>query len=302
MTRLLATEHRAIATHGLEDVAVPHVGDLQRAAKRTQRMVCTEIRHARHDDAVARQRIACNCIGGEQREDVIAVDRIARGIDEEHAVGIAVERNAEIGTVLLDRGGDIAEMGGPAIDIDVAPVRLGRHQHGLGAEELEEAWRDGGCRAMGAVNDDPHACERDAGDRGNPLGIGLSGARGAVCGAHALTRRQVRVHLEERFDRLLLRVEQFVAVGAEQLDAVIGIGIVARADHDPRSSTALQDRPGDGGRRQDAETDGVAAGRGDARRQRVLEHRARAACIAPDQDHGRGLRRGQTQRGGTPDA
>ena len=93
-----------------------------------------------------------------------------------------------------------------------------------------------------------------------------------------------------------------VPPGAEQLDAVVGEGVVRGRDH-RRRARPRSAHEGHPGRREHAEVDDVGPLGGQAGRQRGLQQRARAAGVAADQeagarqDPGRGPAEGEGQLG-----
>ena len=121
-------------------------------------------------------------------------------------------------------------------------------------------------------------------------------ARAADRGARR--RRGVQALL----DRLLGRVVELVAVAAEELDPVVGVGVVRGREHHAQVEAVAIDEQRRGGRRQHAGEQRVPAGRGDPGRRGGLEHLARLARVAQDHDlralggQQRGRRAGQRQR------
>ena len=51
---------------------------------------------------------------GAERQDLVAVDGLAGGVDRQHAIAVAVERQAQVGTGLEDGRREQTEVGGPA--------------------------------------------------------------------------------------------------------------------------------------------------------------------------------------------
>ena len=233
---------------------------------------------------------------------MIAVDGVACGVDEQHAIGVSVEGHAQRGALSHDCGSDVAEVRRAALHIDVAAIGFAGDEDDVSAEQLKELRRNGRSGAMRAVDDDAHARQRHASDLGYPLGVGLGCARGTAGRADVSAGGQVSIGLEEGLNGLFFGIEELVAVGAEQLDAVVGIGIVARADHNARRGTTLQHPPRHRWRGQDPEPDGVTTGRGDARCECVLEHRAGTTRVASDQDHGCRMRVAQASGRSTTNA
>ena len=77
-------------------------------------------------------------------------------------------------------------------------------------------------------------------------------------------------------------VRQLVAIGAEQLDAIIFERIVAGGNHHTQIGAHFAREQGDGGRRQRPGHDHVHPDRGKTRNQRAFHHIARQACILAD--------------------
>jgi hypothetical protein len=90
--------------------------------------------------------------------------------------------------------------------------------------------------------------------------------------------------LQELLDALLLGVGELVALRAEELDAVVLDRVVARGDHRAGVGTELRGEERDAGRREDAEGDDVAARRADPGDEGGLEHLARRAGVAADDE------------------
>ena len=90
--------------------------------------------------------------------------------------------------------------------------------------------------------------------------------------------------LERGLDLVLGVVVELEAVGREQLDAVVLVGVVRGRDHGREVEPVAADQQRRGGRRQDAGEQRVASGRGHARGDRRLEHLAGLARVADDQD------------------
>ncbi len=149
MTRLLAAEHPLLPAQGLEHVAVADRSrDHPHAALGHQPMEA-EVRHHGDGDDLHAERER------EDREDLIAVHDVAALVDGEHAVAVAVERDAEIERLAPHELLQAGQVGRPAADVDVRPVGLDADRVHLGAELLEEPGRDRGEGAVGAVDADP---------------------------------------------------------------------------------------------------------------------------------------------------
>src|SRR5437868_6751552 len=87
---LLAAKEAALSAEGLEHVTVTDVGREQADPSLLGESVEAEVRHLRHRHDVDVEVI------GEDREDLIAIDRSAVGVDGKHAVAVSVESDAEV--------------------------------------------------------------------------------------------------------------------------------------------------------------------------------------------------------------
>ena len=94
-------------------------------------------------------------VEGEDRQDLVAVDRLAFGIDREHAIAVTVESDAEVEPSVADDSRQKRQVGRAAADVDVLAVRRRRDRCDLGAEPLERLRRDARVRPVCAVDRDP---------------------------------------------------------------------------------------------------------------------------------------------------
>jgi hypothetical protein len=111
---------------------------------------------------------ACQLLG-DQRHQLVAIDHLALLVDDQHPVGVAIQRDADIGAhfVHLPRQG--GRIGRAAIHVDVETVGLVVDRHHLGAQfpQRRRSRLVGG--AIGAIDDDAHARKRHV-LREGPLG------------------------------------------------------------------------------------------------------------------------------------
>ena len=89
---LLAAELAALALQRLQHVAVADVGRHHPHAPFGHQLVEAEVGHRRDRDEVDAE------VEGHDRENLVTVDGLARGVDREHPVAVAVERDAEVET------------------------------------------------------------------------------------------------------------------------------------------------------------------------------------------------------------
>ena len=176
-------------------------------------------------------------------------------------------------------GGNHLRVERAAVFIDVAAVGAGVGEDDGAAttavELVEELWCDGAGGAVGAVDDNGAAVEREAGDGGEEkedvlhaggfVDEGRSGLGGEPMAAVGF-RFEVAEDLV--FDGEFGGVGEFVAVGAEELDAVVGPGIVRGGDDNAGTAVVSAREEGDRGGGDDAgaldhgATGGKAGGEG----------------------------------------
>ncbi len=270
MPGLLAAQRVPVLLHLLEHVAVPHrrLDDLQ--ALPLQRQLEPEVRHDRRDDGVGAQ---CGTLPHRQREyghDLVAVHLLTGVVDGEAPVRVTVVRDAERGPVLDDRGLEQTEVGGTAALVDVEPGRLGADGDDLGTGLPERLRRDPGGGAVRLVEDDLQPVQ-PVGQHADEVGDVLVGPLPVLPHApHARARRPVprgtgAVLLVDGLDTLLQLVVELVPAAGEELDPVVGHGVVARGEHDTEVGAELGGEEGDRGGRQHAHLEDVDTGAGEAR-------------------------------------
>ena len=105
MAALLAAEDGARHLHPLEDVLVADGRPDDLAAGRLDHPLEPAVREDRDDQPAARQVVAAQAVEGQDPEHLVAIDHAPVGIDRDQPVGVAVEREAGIGTGRDDRRG-----------------------------------------------------------------------------------------------------------------------------------------------------------------------------------------------------
>ena len=170
--------------------------------------------------------------------------------------------------------------------VDVEAVRLDTDRDHVGAELPQRVGSDPVGGAVGAVDDHAQAFEREIA-RQRALGefdVAVVNAVDALGAAEfgALGEALDHVAVDQRFDVVLGLVGKLVAVGPEQLDAVVVERIVRGRDHDADVGPHRARQHGDGRGRHRAEQQHVHADRGEARDQRRLDHVAGQPGILAD--------------------
>ena len=133
---------------------------------------------------------------------------------------------------LAHQGLHALEVGGAAAGVDVAPVGLGGEHVDVRTEAAEDLRRRLVGRAVGAVEQDVEPMQVEVGEALAQLAqVVVERAMQRAYVADAL-RDGMRRCLEAPLDGELDLVGQLEAVGAEELDPVVAIGIVRGAEHD----------------------------------------------------------------------
>ncbi len=287
MAGLLAAERVPLVLHLLQDVPVAHgrLHEPQPLALHGERE--PEVGHHGGDDRVRAQRALLAHGERQHGEDLVAVDLGALVVHGQAAVGVAVVRDAEVGAVLDDGGAELVQVGRAVAVVDVEAVGLGADGDDGGPGPGEGLRGDTGGGAVGLVEDDGQAVEtvgENAGEVvdvtvealvvvGDPADAGaggpLPGGAGAVLGVHGL-------------DAVLQLVGELVPAAGEELDAVVGHGVVAGGEHHAEVGAERAGQIRHGGRRQHAHPQDVDARAGEARDDGGLQKLPRRARIAPD--------------------
>ncbi|CAM5208428.1 hypothetical protein BTHI11S_03433 [Bosea thiooxidans] len=209
-------------------------------------------------------------------------------VDDQDAVGVAIERDADIGAQLADLGDERLRMGRADLMVDVEAVRIDADGDDLGAE-LPERLRShlvGG--AIGAIEHDAQAFQAQV-PRQRPLGefdIARIGAVDALGAAEAGRGREAgpEIGVDQRLDLALHLVVELVAVRPEQLDAVVLIGVVRGRDHHAEIGPHRARQHRDARGRDRAEQHHVHADRGEAGDHGVFDHVAGKPRVLADHD------------------
>ena len=134
MSRRLAADVEAALAHVFEHVAVADRSARQRQPDTREVALQPEIGHDGGDDPGLAQPAVAHPAFGHHRQQLVAVDQMAFFVDEDDAVAVAVERDADIRAhfahLLAQRfGGDRS-----AFPVDVEAVGLDPDGDHLGAE------------------------------------------------------------------------------------------------------------------------------------------------------------------------
>ena len=178
-------------------------------------------------------------------------------------------------------------MHGPEAAVDVLSVRLVADDDDLGPQFLQDGWRHAVGGAVGAVDHDGDAFQGQV-PRERVLGVDDVAPGGVVDPVRLAdaggSRPQVvqLVVRDQVLDLGLDLIGQLEAVGAEELDPVVLIGIVRRADHRPGVGAHRDRQVGDGGRRQRAAEQHVDSHAAEPGSERRLQHVAGEPRVLAD--------------------
>ena len=286
MSGLLAADQVAVLLHVLGDILVPDRGLLIPDAQFIQRLVQAHVGHDGGDDlGVAEHAALLEVLCGEI-EDVVAVADVPLLVHRQAAVRVSVKGEADIQLVLKHMLLKLFDVGGAAVDVDVQAVRVVGDHIGIGAEGVKNALGHHPGAAVGAVQADALALV-GAGREGNQVAEIAVPAGGIVDGladVGALGIGKLLIAVEIGLDTVQEALFHLVAVGIDELDSVVVIGVVAGGDHDAAVEIVDARDIGNAGRGGNMEHIGVRAGSRDAGDQGMLQHIAGSTGVLAD-DH-----------------
>ena len=157
MAGLLAAEIAAERAHLLDDIAVADGGAVQPDILRREKALETEIGHDRRDQRAAREPTAARQAGRDQRHQLVAVENDAALVGDDQPVGIAVERDADIGAPRQHLAPHLFGRQRAAFAVDVEAVGRDAEREDLGAELPEHGRGDLVGGAVRAIDDDAQA-------------------------------------------------------------------------------------------------------------------------------------------------
>ena len=209
-------------------------------------------------------------------------------VDQDDAIGVAVERDADVGAHLAHLLGQRFRRGRAAFLVDVEAVGFDADRDDVGAQ-FPQRFRHhlvGG--AVRAIDHDAQAVERELA-RQRALGefdVAVMHAVDAAGAPEAGALRETAVDrlVEQLLDLLFDIVGQFEALRAEQLDAVVLEQIVRGRDHHAEIGAHRLGQHRDRRRRHRAEQQHVHADRGEAGHHGVFDHVAGEPRVLADHD------------------
>ena len=192
-------------------------------------------------------------------------------------------------------------MGGAAVFVDVFSVRFTADHIRRNTDALKQTFGRGRRTAVGAVRQNPSRKSAPIGRSKmfDIIGYGIF----ILIHRSRLCRRRKLTAAHHRFDPVFLLIGQLAAVGAEKFNAVIFVRIMTRGDHHTRVRSSLCHQIRDCGRRHNTGKQHIRTRLCQAARGSRLQHTARFARIASNQNKrlfsvfgGKHLRRGTSKR------
>ena len=286
VSALLAAEDETALAHGLENVPVSYRGLDHADARGAHRSHEAEVGHHGGDHGVAHQLAAVAQGECEEGEDLVTVDHRPVRVDGEEPIGVAVVRNADIGAVRDHGGLEVAKMGGATAVVDVEAVGARMNLDHLGACEAVGLRGHPAGRAVGAVDHHAQAVEAVR-KRGHEVGHVVGAGVGEISDpAHRGTDRPVPRLAEPRLDAVLEVVGQLVATTGEELDAVVGHGIVRGGEHHPDVGAVARGEPRHRRGRENTYPNHVDSGACEPRNDGGLEELAGRTGVTTDDGEG----------------
>jgi hypothetical protein len=167
---------------------------------------------------------------------LVAVDDVALLVGDHHAVGVAVERDADVGAAFAHFGAHRVRRGRANLTVDVEAVRTDADFDLFGAQFPQHLRRDLVGGAVRAIENDAQAVEPQVRRERALREFDVAGLRvvDTLGAAELIGRCQVvgEAVVHHLFDFGFDVVREFVTVGAEQLDAVVFIAVVGGRNHD----------------------------------------------------------------------
>ena len=242
MAGLLPAERPAVLGERLEDVAVADGGGLHPDAMLGHRPAQAEVAHHRGHQHVVAEHAALPHRDGEDGEDAVAVDDPAVRVDREAAVRVAVVRDPEVGADLAHRRLQPLEVRRAGALVDVEPVRVGADHGDPRPGVLEHLRRCARGGAVRRVDDDVQAVQAVRQRAEQVQHVAVLGVGEAADAADVAAERGELLGAERRLDAVLDVVRELDPAVAEELDAVVGRGVVRGRDHHPEVGVDVADQ------------------------------------------------------------
>ena len=276
----------SVGAHVLRDVFVAHGRLFIADARLIERLVQAEVGHDRRNDLGIAEAALGLHVARADIEDLVAVDDRAVFVHGQAAVSVAIEGKAHVQPVETDILLQVFDMRRAAVAVDVRAVGLIADDIRIRTERVKDVLRHHPRAAVGAVKADLHALVRVRGqtDEITDIAVAAGGIVLRAADVRARGKRDLQIAVEIVLDLVNDALLHLLTGAVEQLDAVVRIGIVARADHDAAVKIVRTDDIGHARRRRHVHEIGICAGGRQAGRERIFKHIAGSAGIFADHD------------------
>ena len=288
MAGLFAAQIVAVLAHMFEHIAVAHGGAGHFEADGGEVAFEAKVGHDRGHDARPGQAAVLFPALGHHGHELVAVHQMAALVHQQHPVRVAIKGDADVRPHLPHLGGERLRGGGAHVLIDVEAIGLHADGEDLRAQFPQGRRRYFVGRAIGAIDDDAQAFQREVAGQGALGEFDIAGIDALhPLGPTEIARlREARTEIsgEQGLDLALDLVGELVAIGAEELDAVVLELVVGGGDHDAEIGAHGGGQHGHRRRRHRAEQQHIHAHGGEARDHGGLDHVAAEAGVLADDD------------------
>ena len=287
---LLAADDGAVREHALQNVAIAHGGLNHLEALLLHGDGEAQVAHDGRDDLGVGELATGGQVGAADGQDVVTVDLVALAVHEQHAVGVAVVGQTDVGMGAQHELAQGLEVSGAALDVDVGAAVIGVDSVHRGAQALQRGGRGLARSTVTAVDGNDQTIEPQAIKRiDGMIDICLASVLHLDDVAHAGTGRQrVGSHgflgHDPGADLFLDRIGKLHTLAAKEFDAVELRRIMRSRDDDAAVELVLNGEQRHGRRGDDAAAVRTAALGHNAGGQSALEHGARKTRVAADAD------------------
>src|SRR5574343_476216 len=283
MTGVFTTEEPTLFVEHFDDVAITHRSAYKGYIHLAQRMFKRQIGHQRADHALHRSATCATADDGVKQ--LIAIVKIAFGVDHLQTVGIAIERDTEIGAVGENRLAQGLGCRGADSIVDIQAVGLHADADHFGTQLMEYSRSDVVGRTMSAVDDDFQAAQIEI--MGESALAKYKGTTTHILNttdaAKSSRGRTDHGLIDTGFDGRLDLVRKLGTLRRKELDPIVIVWIVRSRDDDTGLQTQRAGQIGHRRRRQRADQTDLNAGSRKTGLQGRFKHVAGETGILADQ-------------------
>ena len=249
-----------------------------------QRQFQTHVGHQGTDDTALETTVAQG-IPCDDIEHFITVDEIAGMVNHDQTVTVTIKGNPQISLALQHLGNQCVRRSRTNTIVDVETIRGTAHGDHFSTQLAENRRRNVVSSAMTAVHHHFHPIQIHVGGEGALAEFDI--ATGGIINAHRFAKfgrlDTLELVIQLGFDSQLDIIGQLGAVGGEELDAVVVIGVVGCTDDDAGFGTEGASQVGNRRGGHGSHQYGFETGGGEPRLQCRLQHVTGDTGILADQ-------------------